>query len=117
MCSVRPEGREASKCHNKQLMTHRTGKFLDLLSHSILGLVDIYNLLPQYVVDAKDVSDFQKILQKLIMEMASKNELGWQQLYSQRNTLWNNRLRKMQDWCPNAASMETGGLHLLLKLT
>ena len=108
MCSVRPWGRDAMKCHNKQLKTHRTDKLMDLLSHPILGLVVMYNWLPQYVVDAKNVSEFQKRLQKLVMEMASKNELGWQQLYSPRNTLWNNRLRKMQDWCPNAASRETG---------
>ena len=37
----RSGGRESLRRHDKQLVTHRTGKFLDLLSHSILGLVDI----------------------------------------------------------------------------
>ena len=96
--STRPLGREANRRHDKQLMTHRTGKFLDITSHSLLGLVDIYNLLPQYTVNATTVSDFQKRLQKMMMELASNNAPGWKDIYSPRNTLWNNRLRQMQEW-------------------
>ena len=41
----RPEGREAIRSHNYQLVSFRQGKYLELVSHSVLGLVDIYNLL------------------------------------------------------------------------
>ena len=105
-----PHGRDAIKLHDKQLVTLRTGKFLDLLSHSMLGLIDIYNLLPQYAVDAKNVSEFQKRLQLLVMEMAATEKPGWEVLYSPRNTLWNNKLRKLHDWsAPNAPT--TGRAH------
>ena len=105
----RTGGRESVRRHDKQLATHRTGKFQDLLSHSILGLVDIYNLLPQYVVCAPTVSNFQKRLQTLLMEMATTNEPGWQSLYSPRNTLWDNKLRKMCDWCPATTVLNEDG--------
>ena len=98
--SVRPGGREAARKHDRQLVSQRVGKFLDVLSHSVLGLVDVYNLLPQHVVNAPTVSNFQKRLQTLLMEMASTGEAGWKQLYCPRKTLWNNPLRKMPDWCP-----------------
>ena len=55
---VRPCGREAMKHHDKLLMPHRTGKILNVLSHSLLGLVDVYNILPKLVVDAATVSEF-----------------------------------------------------------
>ena len=101
--SVRPGGREAMKKHDRQIVSHRVGKFLDILSHSVLGLVDVYNLLPQYVVNAPTVSKFQKRLQTLLMEMASTGEAGWKVLYCPRKTLWNNPLRKMSDWCPKTS--------------
>ena len=37
--------------HNRQIVSHRAGKFLDVLAHSVFGAADIYNLLPQYMVD------------------------------------------------------------------
>ena len=115
-------GREAGRQHSKQLITHRTGKFLDVLSHSLLGLVDIYNLLPEYIVSATTVSEFQKMLQQLIMKMAACNQEGWQQMYSPRNSLWNNHLRKLQGWCPeqprakNSEAVKPTGLENLFHL-
>ena len=100
----RPNGREALHAHDKQIITHRTGKFLDLLSHSILGLIDIYNMLPQYMVNTKDVSEFQRRLQLLVIEMAAAKEPGWRGIYSPRNVLWNNKLRKVYDWCPTGCN-------------
>ena len=70
--SRRPHGREATRLHDKQLVSMRTGKFLDILSHSLLGLIDIYNLLPTYMVEASTVTEFQKRLQLLVMELAEK---------------------------------------------
>ena len=94
---------------DRQVITHRVGKCLDLLFHSMLGLIVIYNLLPQYVVIAKNVSDFQRRLQLLVCEMASSAQNGWGELYSPRNPIWNNKLRSMYDWCPAGVTYHPGG--------
>ena len=108
--NARPHGRVAHRQHNKQLVSHRTGKHLDLLSHSLLGLIDIYNLLPQYIIHAKTVSEFQMRLQLLVKDIATTKLQGWQEIYSPRNSLWNNKLKKMHEWCPQMArtSQDTG---------
>ena len=97
-----PNGRKANRTHDKQLQTHRRGRFLDVMSHSLLGLVDIYNMLPQYTVEAPTVSEFQKRLQLMAMEMASSDEPGWPGVYSPRNALWNNKLLHTYNWGPSA---------------
>ena len=38
-----------SQKHDKQLLSHRSPRHLQILSRSALGLVDVYNLLPQVV--------------------------------------------------------------------
>ena len=110
---VRPCGREAMKHHDKQLLSHRTGIFLDILSHSLLGLVDIYNILPKFVVDASTVSEFQKRLQLLVMEVASTDTPGWMELYSPRNTIWNNKLRQMSEWTCKTRATEGNAVELM----
>ena len=94
----RPEGRESLRCHSKQLLTFRTGKFLELVSHSVLGLVDIYNLLPEYVVCATSVKLFQHRLQELLIAAMSDGVLEWTTLFCPRKPLWNNELRRWQRW-------------------
>ena len=79
------------------------------MAHSILGLIDIYNLLPQSVVNATTVSDFQKKMQLLVVEMATRQQEGWEQVFSPRNTLWNNTLRGTYDWSPMKIVSEDGG--------
>ena len=95
---ARPSGRENIRRHNKQLQSHRNGKFLQLLSNSVLGLVDIYNLLPQYVVDATTVKLFQHRLQELMKVTISKGVGKWDELFSPRRELHCHELRKWQDW-------------------
>ena len=89
-----PEGRESERRHSLQLITHRTGKYLKLLGDSILGLVDVYNLLPAYVVAAGDVSNFQKRLQGNMVDAARRGLLNWQELYSPRLAMYMHPLRK-----------------------
>ena len=50
-----PDGRENRLKHSKQLKSHRVGKYLDVLAHSALGLTDVYNLLPGYIVETLEV--------------------------------------------------------------
>ena len=81
-----------------QLETYRKGKFLDLLSNSALGLIDVYNLLPTYIVEAKTTKDFQQRLQALLKEVATEGKDEWNTLYCPRKPLHNNKLRNLHDW-------------------
>ena len=89
-----PTGRECERRHNRQLVTHRTGNFLEILANSILGLVDVYNLLPGHIVEMNTVSNLQKALQKHLIEMAKINQPGWQNTFSPRLAIYAHPLRK-----------------------
>ena len=60
-----PSPPSASQKHDKQLLTHRSPRHLQILSRSALGLVDVYNLLPAQVVCQKSVASMQHELQAL----------------------------------------------------
>ena len=45
--------------HSRQLRSYRTGRYLDVVAHSLLGAIDVYNILPEFVVEANNVSEFQ----------------------------------------------------------
>ena len=60
-----PSPPSASQKHDKQLLTHRSPRHLQILSRSALGLVDVYNLLPAHVVCQKSVASMQHELQAL----------------------------------------------------
>ena len=53
--SSHPTGRSNLRRHDKQLKTYRRGKFLETTAKSILGLIDIYNMLPQELIDIENV--------------------------------------------------------------
>ena len=56
--------------HNKQLYGHwlEAGEHRALYDRSIFAMVDIYNNLPQSVIDAKSVSTFQSLLTEKVKE-------------------------------------------------
>ena len=91
-----PEGRECDRRHNRQLQTHRTGKYLDILGQLMLGLVDVYNLLPANIVAATDVSMFQTRLQKDLIHAAKGGICDWQKLYSPRLAIHAHPLRRFR---------------------
>ena len=70
--------------HNKQLHDWVDGEHTELLRRSPLGLTRVYNGLPQTVVDANSVSDFQGELQELVRRAASRREDNWELLLSPR---------------------------------
>ena len=88
-----PDGRESERRHNRQLTTMRTGKFLDILANSALGVIDVYNLLPQKIVDADSVTTFQKRLQLALVEDAKCERPGWRDMYSPRRQIFAHPLR------------------------
>ena len=92
--SNHPNGRDSFRRHNRQLTTHRRGQFLEILSHSALGLIDIYNLLPQDCVDHEEVSIFQGHLQSLLVIAMQRGTAKWGELFSPRSPLHIHPLRQ-----------------------
>lgn len=95
------DGKETQRRHNRQLNTHRKGHFLDIVTDSALGLVDVYNLLPQLIVDADDVSTFQKRLQVNLIDESERGTLDWKEMYSPRRTIFALPLRDRMGPCNN----------------
>ena len=89
------QGRNAKRRHSLQLQTFRKGKFLETTGRSILGLVDIYNLLPQEFIDHIDVHEFQRELQSLLKIQAEKNHMEWEKHFSPRVRLHAHPLRRL----------------------
>ena len=68
--------------HNRQLKQHAIGT--ETLRRSLFGLVKIYNLLPQQVIDLKSVQLFQSALQHALSVAACRNVRYWDSLFSPR---------------------------------
>ena len=105
-----PEGRENLRRHRRQLRTYRDGKYLNLVKQSVLGLIDIYNLLPEALVLIEELHKFQRGLQDLMREEASRGIGMWRNLLSPRNEIWNNRLHQYRCQCPMGGADVTDGL-------
>ena len=90
--------------HSMQLATHRRGKFLDVLADSILGLVDVYNLLPERIVQENTVKGFQSALQEMVKAAMHANKPGWESLYSPRHALHSHQLKEWFHWKPEAVT-------------
>ena len=84
--------------HWKQIVSHRQGKFLELLANSILGMIDIYNLLPAYTVEATNVKEFQHRLQGMVKDAANAKESEWQNLFCLRKPLHSHAVKKWFQW-------------------
>merc|ERR1712139_451089 len=58
--------RAAKRRHSRHLKEPRQGRFLEVLRRSALGLVAVYNALPNDTVKETTVKDFQAKLRKLV---------------------------------------------------
>ena len=79
-----PSPPSASQKHDKQLLTHRSPRHLQILSRSALGLVDVYNLLPAQVVGQKSVASMQHELQALLNFRVRNGDSYWHHTFSPR---------------------------------
>ena len=72
--------------HNKQLYGHwgEVRSHRALFNRSIFGMVDIYNNLPQHVVDAKSLSSFQNYLTQITRTRCQQGDDAWALSYSRR---------------------------------
>ena len=67
--------RRTKRCkrHHRQLHEYRQGQYLDMVGRSALGLTSVYNLLPREIVEVNEVKVFQRLLQDLARDCASRN--------------------------------------------
>ena len=71
--------------HTRQLHTEARFTSTDVLQRSLFGLVHLYNRLPQHLVEAKSVKEFQRKLQWGLKKCAESGVQDWQRLFS---TTW-----------------------------
>lgn len=78
-----PRGwRNAKQRRNKQLHDPIDGTRSKATQRSVLGLVYTYNMLPQAVVDAKNVHLFQRKLQNSLKKLASHHVSEWPSFFN-----------------------------------
>ena len=68
------------------------------MANSLLGAIDVYNLLPRYVVAAGDVKSFQNRLQQLLKEAARNNMVDWTTFLSNRHLMFMHPLRQFTEF-------------------
>jgi hypothetical protein len=73
--------------HAVRLGEFRDGSHTEYVNRSALGLDNVYNLLPQKVLCAVKVSDFQRLLQDMVKERASRDDRNWKHLFSPRQDM------------------------------
>ena len=88
--------RRNAMLHSKQLVNPLQGRFLEIARRSALGLVTVYNYLPQELVDRPTVKDFQRQLQGLAKDACRQNFASWEQIYSPRVTFYSHPLLKFR---------------------
>ena len=76
--------RRQDKLHTKQLYDWLSVRDTELLRRSALGLVRVYNELPQAAVDTTSVKDFQQWLQNYVRTEALKDTADWENLLNLR---------------------------------
>ena len=76
--------RRQSRLHNKQLHDWLNDRDTELLRRSALGLVRVYNELPQETVDQTSVKDFQTSLQNKVKAAVGKGQENWQNIFNLR---------------------------------
>ena len=76
--------RRQDKLHTKQLHDWLTERDTELLRRSALGLVRVYNKLPQKAVDFSTVKGFQSWLREEIKKAAKNNKANWQNFWNRR---------------------------------
>ena len=118
--SKNPDGRICLRGHNGQLRSYRVGRYLEATAHSLLGAIDVYNLLPEYIIAAEDVSTFQNRLQQLLKCGAREGIVGWPAFLSNRHLIFQHPLLMFSSFtglgndakdAVMKTEVHTGGIH------
>ena len=76
-------------CHTRKIAEWTRGRDLEIMRRSAFGMIRIYNLLPQVVVDHIDVKSFQNALTQLVRNKLNNGDPTWRFLLSSRHPLFN----------------------------
>ena len=80
--------------HSLQLQSMVDGTQKEITRRSLLGMIDVFNLIPCSIIEqSSSVKIFQSLLQQLIVTAATAGTDGWQQLLSSRHPLHAHPLR------------------------
>ena len=85
--------RQAGRRHSKQLQEVTLPHCPELLRRSALGLVKVYNLLPESAVATDCVKEFQHNLQELVKTRAKEQLDDWKETLSPRTPWWRHPLK------------------------
>ena len=83
-----PERRtRVTRCHSRPVADFTEFLPQDYIARSALGYAPVYNLLPERIVQATCVKQFQCLLQRLVNEWAAKGAADWHCTLSSRVSL------------------------------
>ncbi len=80
-------GRRGAR-HPYQLAEWPAGRNLDLMRRSALGMIRVYNLLPENVVETSGVKEFQSLLSGIVRDRVMARDHRWRSLLSSRHPLF-----------------------------
>ena len=94
--NLRSSLRLATSRSSRILFEYRDcGNRLEIMRRSLLGLISVYNLLPESIVQHNDVSNFQSALQDLLKQCVSNRGGEWFRMYSPRQFFTRHLLRQL----------------------
>ena len=91
--TLRRNTRSGGRLHSKQLMDIRDRPFLEIERRSVLGLIWVYNRLPQDIINADDVRIFQRNLQLILKQQISSGYEDWSTTFSPRIPVYRHPMR------------------------
>ena len=77
----------SSRRHNFQIAEWPAGRSLDIMRRSALGMIRVYNLLPDECVSVRNVSWFQSKLTELVRNRRVANDATWKVVLSCRHPI------------------------------
>ena len=72
-----------------------SGNRLEIMRRSLLGLVSVYNLLPESIVQHDSVQEFQSVLQQLMKTCVSTRGVVWFRMCSPGGDFTRHLLREL----------------------
>ena len=82
-------GTRSRSPHARYLRDPYRGMGRDYLNRGLLGYIAVYNLLPDFAIEARDVKTFQSRLSRMLKDYVREGNEDWSYLYSARIPLFN----------------------------
>ena len=93
--------RQSVRRHRFQVRSIVDGHQKELAKRSLLGMLDIYNMLPAAIVErSASVKEFQQALQNMVCDRTQASDSAWEHLYSSRLPRHAHPLLQFVGWKP-----------------